>query len=424
MVPDRLVITSIDNDELAEALRLHDAHGRRGFTLPLEVEMTVDLVRSIYEACLEPAQWREAMAQIATAVGAHGGQIMLWDERRAAPLFSLDVGAASPDAGRLFESYYGSIDPRRQYAMTRPVGEWNPCHRICDDKFVAGNEFYQDYLIPTVGCRYMAGVRLAAEDGLHAMLAIGRRADRRAVPFEESELRLLGALTPHLRLAVQMQNRIGRLENEAALREEALARLAMAVFIIDGDSVVRYFNAAADALLNEPHSPLTSRSGRLRTRIARQSALFDGAVKAAVDRGVGGALALSTGQGDACHCVLVPLSPRLQSTSIWQRPMALLLVSSAAPGCVVDQKLLQALFRLTPSEARLAAGLAAGRTLEAVAAETGVSVLTVRAHLRAVFVKVGVNRQADLMALLERLAQTTSPRAAAGAAAGRPRGGA
>jgi DNA-binding CsgD family transcriptional regulator/PAS domain-containing protein len=375
--------------------------------------MTADLVRSIYEACLEPARWREAMAQIATAVGSHGGHLMLWDERRAAPLFNLDVGVGSPDAGRLYEAYYGGIDPRRQYAMARPVGEWNPCHRICDDKVVAGNEFYQDYLIPTVGCRYMAGVRLAAEDGLHAMLAIGRRADRRAVPFEESELRLLRALTPHLRLAVRMQSRIGRLENETALREEALDLLTMAVFIVDRDSAVRYANAAADALLNDPQGPVRSRSGRLQARIARQSAVLDGAVKAAVDRGEGGGLALSAGQRGACHCVVVPLGPRLQSTSMWQRPTALLLVSNAAPGCVVDRKLLQALFRLTPSEARLAAGLAGGRTLEAVAAESAVSILTVRAHLRAVFVKVGVNRQADLLALLERLAQT-KPRSGPG----------
>ena len=91
--------------------------------------MTPDLLQAIYEAALEPACWHDALDQTSRLVGGHGGHMLVWDERGSAP-FSMNIGFANPDADRLFAEYYGGIDPRRQYAMTRPVGEWMACHRV------------------------------------------------------------------------------------------------------------------------------------------------------------------------------------------------------------------------------------------------------------------------------------------------------
>ena len=55
---------------------------------------------------------------------------------------------------------------------------------------------------------------------------------------------------------------------------------------------------------------------------------------------------------------------------------------------------------LTRAEARLAATLAKGISLEEAAAALSISVHTVRSQLKAVFAKTGVTRQAELVALL------------------------
>jgi DNA-binding CsgD family transcriptional regulator len=60
-------------------------------------------------------------------------------------------------------------------------------------------------------------------------------------------------------------------------------------------------------------------------------------------------------------------------------------------------------FDLTPAEARLAAHLASGATLQAVAERLGISKETARNQLKMVFAKTGTNRQAQLVALLARL---------------------
>jgi len=60
----------------------------------------------------------------------------------------------------------------------------------------------------------------------------------------------------------------------------------------------------------------------------------------------------------------------------------------------------QSLFDLTPAEARVARSLASGKTVGAIATEGGVSLNTVRTHVRGVLEKTGCTRQAEVIALL------------------------
>jgi DNA-binding CsgD family transcriptional regulator len=67
---------------------------------------------------------------------------------------------------------------------------------------------------------------------------------------------------------------------------------------------------------------------------------------------------------------------------------------------VVSAEVIQGLFDLTPAEARVAHGIAAGRTAEELARALGISVETVRKHIAAVLAKTGLPRQAALVGLL------------------------
>jgi DNA-binding CsgD family transcriptional regulator len=69
-------------------------------------------------------------------------------------------------------------------------------------------------------------------------------------------------------------------------------------------------------------------------------------------------------------------------------------------GSVPTAEVLQGLFDLTPAEARVARGIGEGRTIDAIALASGVTRETVRTQLAAVLAKTGLNRQAELVALL------------------------
>jgi DNA-binding CsgD family transcriptional regulator len=60
---------------------------------------------------------------------------------------------------------------------------------------------------------------------------------------------------------------------------------------------------------------------------------------------------------------------------------------------------LGAAFGLTPAEARVLANLFAARTLIETAATLGITRPTAKTHLKHIFLKTGVTRQAELMRL-------------------------
>jgi DNA-binding CsgD family transcriptional regulator len=78
----------------------------------------------------------------------------------------------------------------------------------------------------------------------------------------------------------------------------------------------------------------------------------------------------------------------------------LLIIAEPANVSVPSSDLLRLLFDLTPAEARISRHLIEGGTIASAAQIFGVGHATVRAHLKAIFARTGVNRQSDLVRLL------------------------
>jgi DNA-binding CsgD family transcriptional regulator len=78
--------------------------------------------------------------------------------------------------------------------------------------------------------------------------------------------------------------------------------------------------------------------------------------------------------------------------------------SECAP---LDRVLVAKLYSLSPTEAKIAAALAEGGDLGCIASELGIRSATARSHLKAIFRKLKVNRQQDLVRLLTQLSAAT-----------------
>jgi len=86
-----------------------------------------------------------------------------------------------------------------------------------------------------------------------------------------------------------------------------------------------------------------------------------------------------------------------------KHPAALLLITDVERPARVSRELLIELFGLTETEARLACGLAAGKSLQDVSAEMAISEGHARQRLKIVFDKTSTSRQGELIALLAKL---------------------
>jgi DNA-binding CsgD family transcriptional regulator len=97
---------------------------------------------------------------------------------------------------------------------------------------------------------------------------------------------------------------------------------------------------------------------------------------------------------------------RLSARDIFVRCAAALVLTSVGFPQAPPVELVQSLFDLTPAEARVARGLASGKTVEDIATDGGTSANTIRTHVRGVLQKTGCNRQVDIVALLTTISAT------------------
>ena len=115
-----------------------------------------------------------------------------------------------------------------------------------------------------------------------------------------------------------------------------------------------------------------------------------------------GRFALSRPSGGLPLSLLVALCRGERLAHDRDRPAALVFVSDPEQQMAAPADLLRRLYGLTRAEARLAALLLQGRDLPEAGAELGVTLHTVRTHLKAVLAKTGAARQAELVRILLR----------------------
>jgi DNA-binding CsgD family transcriptional regulator len=105
--------------------------------------------------------------------------------------------------------------------------------------------------------------------------------------------------------------------------------------------------------------------------------------------------------GSKTTLALFPFSPKsLEGISGWTHRFALLLVRRATGEPQADVWLP---YRFTTTERRLSDCIAAGKSLRESADALGITYETARTYLKSIFAKAGVRRQADLVALRNRM---------------------
>ena len=238
-------------------------------------------------------------------------------------------------------------------------------------------------------------VRLEADSAEETVVAFLFRPPG-ARTFEEHETVALAGMAPHLLHGVRLRERLDALARRNAAYEDLVNQFPVGLIGASLDGRVEFSNAAAEAtaprlrgLLESPERGVRP-GARLGTRIHQE-------LVAALDARQARPLTLTSDSGVPTLLVLsaVPLGSGTDR--------GLLVFINGPEPAGPAQASLAGLFGLTEAEAAVAARLGAGRSLAQAAADLGVRPSTVRTHLKGIFHKAGVRRQADLVALLGRL---------------------
>jgi DNA-binding CsgD family transcriptional regulator len=177
-----------------------------------------------------------------------------------------------------------------------------------------------------------------------------------------------------------------------------LAALGLAALVLDEAGKV----LAANALIEAAAYPVHWRAAdRVTLKDARADELLRDAlarIGLADNSGVRSFPVRDPASGTALIGHVVPI--RFSARDIFARSAAVFVLTPVAAPDAPPVELVQSLFDLTPAEARVARGLASGRTVDQLAGDAGVSPNTVRVQVRGVLEKTGCERQTDVVALL------------------------
>jgi DNA-binding CsgD family transcriptional regulator len=345
---------------------------------------------------IDPTKWPEVMESICSAVGATGAALLQSDVR------SPDVPrTASVD--ELFSNYFRYRWHLRDRRAERAVPLLlNGAHAVVDQDIlrreeIDNDEFYCEALLP-FGFKWFAVVGMRVGSA-HWGLSFQRTT--REGPFSLHDKAILANIAPRLSETASLSAAIGRVALASATN--ALSDLRQPAVAIDHRGFVLEANPFAETIFDED---LHINRKRLVIRDVQAKARFEEVLERL----------LVTPETAALHAEPIVIR-RLKKGPVITRMLpvpcaarnpflgarALLVLAQIGDTVRPGGALLMSLFGLTPAEARLASIVGGGVDPARAAEEIGISRVTARNQLRAIFAKTGTHRQSELVALLCRV---------------------
>lgn len=253
------------------------------------------------------------------------------------------------------------------------------------------------------GLRYFVGSTLG-ETSRHRLMWSVQRTPHQG-HAQDDDIRLFELLKPHVARSLILADQLGTLRSQHRFTSAIIEALPQAVFALDANGTLLFANALGRDLLSDADG-ISVTLGRLQTVLPRDQALLDSMIRGAIvplSGSSSGWVSISRRSRRLAYALFVaPLHGAEEELTAAAAKVLVIVHDPAAHRCA-DQHMLTSLYGLTDAEARLASALSGGHSLESAAALLRIQPSTSRAHLKAVFRKVGVNRQQDLVRLLSAL---------------------
>jgi DNA-binding CsgD family transcriptional regulator/PAS domain-containing protein len=360
------------------------------------------LIGRVYDAALDDTLWPALAPEIARTFGSISTALQLRNTRDGnVELLSLTDNLDLPLMAD-YRSHYWRHDQWANRAAELGMSRVFASKDLISDAALARTEYCQDWL-RRLGVFYVVGsVFPIAEDEI---CVFGAHRARAQGTYEEDEKRPVAEFLPHLRRALQLRSRLAApaMEKNAAL--DALERTETATIVVARDGRILYANRRAEALLRGCEA-IGVAGGRiaLADRAAAERLRFlirDAAGTAAGSTGgAGGAFAIPRADRLPLTMLVAPFRAAKNGMGTLSPAAILFIRDPERPS--LSTLALEGLFGLTPTEASIAAAIAEGKSPDEISAANGVSLNTVRTHLKKILAKTGTSRQAELVALLLR----------------------
>ena len=368
----------------------------------MESQTFDSLIAKFYKAATGAIPWDQALEGVQQAFNARAALLHTLD-LSSGRLLSLHSGGPDLSAATLnYVRQYHLIDPRRQHALQlgpAGLGRWTHDHEVFSPSYVAKDQFFQQFL-PAYDTRYNSNVVIGVGETVATGFILELPASRGVLTEDEREdARRLGE---HMSDALHTYERVRRLAAMALAGHGLVGTFPYPMWLIDEDRFISFENAAGTAELQSE-----SRVARRNTRLVLTPGRSDTRLTEQLQR-----LCRSS---HGANCV-VDLRARASDPPTWlhlsllepvsvlgafgERPQVLATLFDPQRVNSLDTFALGNMFKLTPTEAKVAARMAEGMTASQIAQAHNTSIATVRTQIRQVITKIGASRATDVVRLL------------------------
>ncbi len=358
-------------------------------------------VESLHEAALDDVHWPTAARLIHDVVGTEGTALVCASGRFQDEiqffflrLFFRDQG--STDWSRYFENHWHQDECVPRVAAL-PFGQLAHAMDLYTDQEKKTSPAYN---VVRLEARMQHGltVRLKGPRGSPVYWNLADSIE--AEGWTSTQIEAIHYLIPHVRQFVCVRQALADTGALGSTMSALLQNSRFGVFQLDRCARIAAANDRAQDHLRQANA-LCDSAGFLRARNPKVDARLQRLLALALPPfGVAPAAGSMTIRRPARSSNLVvhinPV-PEQEWDFLSQRIAVLVLVLDPERSPQIDRELMATALNLTPAESHLAAMLAAGYSLSEIAAATLRTEGTVRWHLKQIFGKLGVSRQAELV---------------------------
>ena len=373
------------------------------------------VLASLHAAALDDSHWLTTSALIDEVCGAKGNMLICADANAqdGAEIFFARFcyrGQRREESERLYFHTYHALDERVPRLRRLPDSQLVHVPDLYTEQEKKNSVVYNEAL-PASDVANSLIVRLDGPGGSNIVWSIADPVT--GEDWSSDQLEMVRRVLPHLRHFVCVRQALagaGALGNSLA---ELLGSTGSGVIQLDRGGRIVAANDRARDLLRQGDG-LFDEGGFLRASSAEDDAglqrLLTRALPPQGGQGASGSATVRRPTGLAR--LVLHASPVADGlTDVRRRRVAaLVLVADPSRLARIDPGMPAAALGLTPAQSQIAVMLAEGRTVPEIARETGRRESTVRWHIKEIFARHGISRQAELIRLVLSLADIPGAR--------------
>ena len=368
------------------------------------------LLATLYAAPLEPGKWQVFLDQLCALTDISSGYLVGSHPNQGNLVLAGGGLNFDPEVFSLYNEHYGANDPYRAPLIANPRVGLIQGEDLVPHTTLLESELYNEVL-SRYDLEYMNILSCNCSSDSAELLSLWR--SPKHGPLNKEAINLLETLLPHIQTALHLRTRVAASDTSNLFSETTLEAMSIAAFLVTREGRIRHRNQRAAAYLQHPNlqhpdlqhpDGLALLHGRLTTSNSLESAqlqqLIAGATSSSRDGALpGGAMKVSRNHAQPpLQIAVIPLPEH--NLIAGDEPSALVFVSDPSSSPKPRAVIMRQLYRLSPTESRLADLLMEGCEVREAAELLSITLETCRFHLKRILAKTGTSRQTELLRLM------------------------